>query len=420
MGGLKKTFVRGLYATILSTLVAFTTTASLFAQTFTVSGIVVDKSTGEPLPYATIRVENATVGTVTNLAGAFDFHVPTSFLNSRLKISMLGYESFAMALVQVRGQAIQRFELNPSLRFLEEVVVADSLSGDEILKLALSKIEDNYPMTPVLMDGFYRDVKKVGDHYAALLEAAIIIYDKSYKAPRDYTKLRERVGIVEIRKSYDYDESLTKYFEQYNMLEDLLLENNIKYRSFNDEPEFYAHLKRETINGYNDEPMYLISLELEGYDLKLYIDKESFGFYRLEFGYGAGVDPIMTYKKSRKLENHVMRLDKVVEFEPYKGKFYLKYIRSNYKNHWFNAETQEFEITTELMQELVINNLDTEDPEWIPSSDKMKRYGLQFQNETYNKEFWDNYNVIKESPVDELIIKDLEKNDSLELQFKNN
>jgi hypothetical protein len=418
--GLPKIFVRCFYPTIVSVLVVLATATSPLAQTFTVSGVVVDKSTGEPLPYATIRIENATLGTVSNLSGAFDFHVPTSYLKARLQISMLGYEPFSMPLVEIRGQTLQLFQLKPSIRLLSEVVIADSLSGEEIFKLALAKIEDNYPMTPVLMEGFYRDVKKVGDHYASLLEAAIIIYDKSYKAPRDYTKLRERVGIIEIRKSYDYNEALTKYFEQYNLLEDLLLENSVKYRAFNDEPEFYAHLKRETVIGYNNEPMYLISLVSEGYDLKLYIDRESFALYRLEFGYGDGTTPIMTYKKSRKLENHVMRLDKVVEFAPYKGKFYLKYIRANYKNHWIDAETQEFEITTELTQELMINAIETENPKWIPSSQKMKRYGLQFQNEPYNKEFWDNYNVIKESPIDALIIKDLERDASLELQFKDN
>lgn len=394
--------------------------SNTIAQTFTVSGVIVDEATGELLPYATIRVQGATIGTVSNLSGEFDFHIPTELLNSKLLISMLGYETYVLSLVEVRARAILRFELTPSLRLLSEVVVADSLSGEEIFRLALARIEDNYPMQPVLMDGFYRDVKKVGDRYASLLEAAIIIYDKNYKAPRDYTKLRERVGILELRKSFDYDESLTTYFEQYNMLEDLLLENNIKYRSFSDEPAFYEHLQRETIIGYNEEPLYLITLLTDDYDLKLFIDKESFGIYRMEFGYGDEKTPILKYKKSRKLENHVMRLDKVVDFELIDGIFYLNYMRSNYKNHWYNTETQEYEITTELFQELMINKVTTENPQWIKSSEKMKRYGLKFQNVPFNEEFWDNYNVIKETPLDKLIQKDLEQETTLDQQFKKN
>ena len=49
----------------------------------------------------------------------------------------------------------------------------------------------------------------------------------------------------------------------------------------------------------------------------------------------------------------------------------------------------------------------------------MKNYGLQYQDLKYNKAFWDNYNVIKESPLDRKIINDLEKNISLDKQFQN-
>lgn len=390
------------------------------AQSFTVSAIVVDDDTGEPLPYATVRISTANLGTVTNLAGEFDFHIPTAFLSENLRISMLGYETTLVSLVEIRAQNITEFRLKPTAQLLDEVVVKDSLTGGDILRIALSRIEENYPMEPVLMDGFYRDIKKVGDKHESLLEAAIVIYDKNYQAPRDYTRLRERVGIIEIRKSFDYKPALTKYFEQYNLLEDLLLENNVKYRSFNDEPEFYRNLKRTTIKGLDGQPMYLVSLVIPGYDLKLYIDKKSFAIYRLEFGWGDGETPILTYKKSRNLENNVMRLDKVVEFEPYNGVYYLKYIRSNYKNRWMNLATDSVETTTELYQELLINRIDTENPEWVKSSQKMKKYGLQFQNRPYNEEFWENYNVIKSTPLDQSIIRDLESEASLETQFKNN
>jgi hypothetical protein len=48
----------------------------------------------------------------------------------------------------------------------------------------------------------------------------------------------------------------------------------------------------------------------------------------------------------------------------------------------------------------------------------MRNYGLQYQDQPYNKNFWDNYNVIKATPLDKKIIKDLEKEVPLEKQFK--
>ena len=49
----------------------------------------------------------------------------------------------------------------------------------------------------------------------------------------------------------------------------------------------------------------------------------------------------------------------------------------------------------------------------------MKRYGLQYQDMPYNKKFWDNYNVIKDTPLDKEIMKDLEKYGDLNSQFEN-
>lgn len=387
-------------------------------NTITISGVVMDSETREPLPYATVGLVGLPIGTITNARGEFDFHIPATNVAETFQITMIGFESFRAPVTKVEHQT--EFLLVRSLTVLEEVVVSDSLAAGDIFKIALNRIPLNYPMEPVEMDGFYRDVKKVGDKYVSLLEAAITIYDKDYEAPRDYTKVRERVAIKEIRKSYDYDIAYAKYFEQYNLLEDLLLDNNVKYRSFNDEPQFYEMLKRKMVHGVDNKPLYLIFLSQPGYDLKVFIEPKTYGILRIEFGWGNGEEPIFTYKKNRKLMNNVMRLDKLVEFEPHNGKLYLKYIRTTYKNQWVNTQIGSDEQTTKLFQELLINNVNTKDPNWVSSSKKMKHYGLQYQHGVYNKVFWDNYNVIKETPLDKKIVEDLEEDMSLEEQFQDN
>jgi hypothetical protein len=49
----------------------------------------------------------------------------------------------------------------------------------------------------------------------------------------------------------------------------------------------------------------------------------------------------------------------------------------------------------------------------------MTNYGLQYQDLPYNKKFWDNYNVIKDTPLNKKILVDLEKIAPLEKQFEN-
>ncbi|RLD25225.1 MAG: hypothetical protein DRI71_00125 [Bacteroidetes bacterium] len=389
----------------------------LVAQTVTISGNVSDSNSGEPLAFATVALKNEPFGTITNLAGDFDFHVPKAYGSSVIVISTLGYVNFSISVNDARLQENLIVLLEAGHVVLDEVMVTEDLSAENLLRIAINNIEINYPMSPVSMDGFYRDTKKVDGEYVALLEAAVTIYDKDYSAPRDYTKLRERVSLVEVRRTHDYDFSLKKYFNQYNVMEDLLLENLVKYRTFNNEQEFYNGLSRKKVAGYNNQPIDLVFIELPDYTLKIYID-DNYGIRKIIFIWGDDISPIYTYRKSGKLENQVMKLEKQIEFQEYNGKLYLKYISARYQNNWIDRKSGELLLITERDQELLINKLNYANPQWIKNSKKMKRYGLQFQHEAYNKEFWAIYNTIKDLPLSNLAQKDLEKLFSLEEQFE--
>jgi hypothetical protein len=43
---------------------------------------------------------------------------------------------------------------------------------------------------------------------------------------------------------------------------------------------------------------------------------------------------------------------------------------------------------------------------------------LYTNNHIYNEEFWDNYNILKETPIDKKLREDLEKKVSLDEQFR--
>ena len=58
----------------------------MFSQ---ISGIVMDKSSGYPLQYATILVENMDIGTTSDLEGKFK--LPEDILNKTLNISAIGF-----------------------------------------------------------------------------------------------------------------------------------------------------------------------------------------------------------------------------------------------------------------------------------------------------------------------------------------
>ena len=385
----------------------------------TISGKILDEESGEPLSFASIGLENSSLGTISNTQGEFDFHLPLTMISRNLIINMLGYEPFRKPFDSFSKTDLNIINMQKSTTMLDEVIIVDSLSGGDILRIALARIEQNYPMSEYSMKGFYRDIKKVNGEYISLLEAALEIYDKDYSEPRNPLKLRERVGLKEVRKSLNYEYAFKKYFDQYNLLEELLLENNIKYRSFTSEPAFYENLKRENNSNIGSSNVYKLELFADrGYQLTIYIDTDDYGIHKLIYKNGDGNVPLEEINHSGKRVENLMHQEKSIEFNKFEDKYYLKYLQVKTNFKWINMNNNTVEAETELFQELLINQVNTENPVWISTSDKMKRYGLQYQDLPYNKEFWDNYNVIKDTPLNTEIIQDLEKYGDLNSQFE--
>jgi hypothetical protein len=383
------------------------------SQDMTVSATLLDKETNEPLGYASVGLKSLAIGTISNANGEFDFHMPAEYRNEVIVISMLGYKNFEAPVWSLVGtDQVIKMEKSPIV--LEEIVVSDTLRGQDIIEIALSRIEQNYPMKPFLLDGFYRDVKKVGGTYISLLEAAVRIYDENYEEPRNKYKLRESVRLIEVRQSLGYESRFTMYFDQDNLLEDLLLHNNIRYRHFTDGEEVFSKIVREKNTFYNDRETYVISYQGDYY-MKLIIDKEDFSIIHFEFQQGFENDYL---GKRKDLVSKFAGIRKIIEYKKVQGKMYPSFMSINSKINWYDIETNELKFETELFQELLINKVTADAKERIRSTEKMRNYGLQFQDRPYNKAFWDNYNVIKETPLDQQILKDLEKHAPLKVQFE--
>ena len=382
------------------------------AQKITLSTRVVDRVSLEPLPFASVGIKGKSTGTITNLQGEFDFHIPVEFRNEILVISILGYENFEAPMWSLLESKPEYIAMNKSTTVLEEVVVTDSLRGGEVLKIAMARIQNNFPMEPFLMNGFYRDVKKVEGTSIALLEAAVKIYDENYIEPRNKSKLRERVKLVEVRKSLGYDNQYTPFFRQRNLLEDLLLHNNIRYRQIDDHEAFFESLRREPDSYYNGHQVYVIS-HVEDFNFRIYISKDDYAINHLQFQITGE-----NLERKKNLVSKEVTYVKTIDFKPFNGKMYLNYITVTTKEKWFDDVTAEFKFETELQQSLLINEIQANTQERI--ADKMRNYGLQFQDYPYNKSFWDDYNVIKETPIDRKILDDLERVAPLEMQFQNN
>jgi hypothetical protein len=386
--------------------------ASVWAQSLTVTARIRDKETNEPLAFASVGIKGQPIGTISNADGEFDFHFPLDLRNEILVISMLGYKNYESPVWTLLDSPDQILFLEKSPIILEEIVVTDTIKGGDVLRIALSRIDHNFPMQPFLLDGFYRDVKKVGGTYISLLEAAVKIFDENYGEPRNKHKLRERVRLIEVRKSLGYESKFTTYFDQANLLEDLLLENSIRYRHIEENEEFFESLGRGKNSFFDGHEVYMVTNSDS--TLQLYVDKEDFSIIHLEYETN---NPPAEIQKKKNLVSKYVGSRKKLDFKRYNGKMYPSFFEMSTKINWFDIETGQLKFETELFQQLLINNVTTQVDDRINSTERMRNYGLQYQDQPYNKKFWDSYNVIKETPLDKAILTDLEKDGPLEKQF---
>lgn len=383
------------------------------AQKITISGKALDKETKEALQFASVGILGKPIGTITNLQGEFDFHIPSELRNNIFAINMLGYKSYEAPVWSLLSDTVLIL-LEKSNVLLQEVIISDSLSGGDILHIALTRIDSNYPNEPFMMEGFYRDLKKVANTYVSLLEAAVKLYDEDYKEPRNKFKLRERVALKEVRRSLGYSSKFTSFFDQGNLLEDLLLHNSIRYRHIPEEDAFLKQLTREADNYFNNQAVYVVSHKQD--QMTILIDKKTFAIIHFE---DENTSDVFVGKK-RGLVSKLVKVKRIIDYKLFDDKLYLNYLTVDSQINWYDNETNELKFVTELQQQLLINQIKPKTSERISMRERMKSYGLQYQDQAYNKEFWNNYNVIKASQLDKKIILDLEKSESLESQFNDN
>jgi hypothetical protein len=386
-----------------------------YAQTITLTGRVADKTTKESLPFASLRIAEKLMGTVANEHGEFTLLIPEEFKNEIVIVSMLGYRNYESPVWSLLSSSTITIFLNPSPTILNEVTVRDSLSGRDILDLTFKRFNDNYTTKPYLFHSFYRDIKKVGGTYVSVLEAALKIYDNNFEEPRNKFKLHESVELLEVRRSLGYDHKFKTYFKDGNLLEDLLLQNPIRYYHLNTNDKTIT-LERKPDSYYNNSETFVVVQKTNQYVATLFIDKKTFAIMRIEWREPAS-DKVIS--RNQTLHGLSGGAQKVFDFVRIQDKMYLNYATINSKILWHDANTNKLKFETELFQQLLVNEVDINTRERIIPEKRMRSNALSHQQFNYNKAFWNNYNLIKDSPEDQKIIEDLKASGLDETIFDN-
>jgi len=412
----------------------------LQAQDFVkISGKVIDKTTGEPLLFATISIKGKSEGTITNLDGEFDFFVSNQYVTDTLTISHIGYDTYRTSIGEIIDKPQLEIGLSENIITLDEIQIeAERLTANKIMSEALENLSKNYATQPFVMKGFFRDLRDQNHQSAYLVEAAVEVYDPGIQLEKEDKKKKRKLFFIKgIRVSHNYlNELITPALSRQNWLT-----RNVEYEYWS--RRLYKGLiankkeyELEDIIYKGDKLLYVISsggtaaksyLALQHKDLRYeyinryYIDTETYAIHKIEYlenpleGIYVGIE--------RPYEGDTLYYSKkgwndVYEFEEYKGKMYLKYYSTKYAFDIYNTQTESVYLDLAFSTTFMVTDIEIENA-GKPKGIRMNRNkSLILQATAYDSDFWSKESNVKLVPLTQKQIRGLERKVPLEEQFK--
>ena len=424
----------------------------LFCQNKTVeaSGQVLDAKTMQPVPFASARFLQSSIGISCNENGYFRLFTPY-YQNDTLQISCIGYETVFISASNLNQKTIV---LRPVVVSLNEVTIIKEIPIDEILVKMLEALREKHISSPHQQWGFYKTSTNVAGKYVGFSENLCAIYNQGYN--ENFSKDKYKYLSTDMSKNtetrasnYSYSHNRNGYpgkgIEALGLLTmkkniihgDLLSKNTNKYFDWTIQDKVYL----------KDEIIYILAFSpKENYLKKRLKEPEVYSsifrgiyagrvFVNAKNGYvptkiEIETAPYTTLLKKiiNKSTNYISELKEelvTIQYENFRGNYFLSRIsyEQNYLDFgWSPNESpaQKVKISSEL-------NITTLNNKLISNHDLSTIFGeyeqfddIKLQTEgdkyaTYRPVFWGKY------PIDNILIEDLQtSNTPLETQFKAN
>jgi hypothetical protein len=182
-------------------------------QTDFIAGKVINPVTSSPIPFATIKLKYNQLGVYANAEGDFKIARNPEFHDDSLLISCIGFKQNSLAFKNLNEKTNNKIFLTPVVYGLAEVKVTASLSrlnSVAIIRKAIRKILDNYPIYPYNYIAYYRDYQKKEGNYLNLNEAIIQTLDNGFTTESILNKYR----LLDFKKNTDFPRmNISPYYD---------------------------------------------------------------------------------------------------------------------------------------------------------------------------------------------------------------
>lgn len=370
---------------------------ALQAQQTTLSGIVTDAKSGNPIAQATVAM--AGVSVVTNDDGMFTLKVKPAA--GTLTVSHIGYRTVRVK-VSDNHSAPVTVRLQPTAIQLKEVVVWNE-DPWKLIEQALEKVPDNYNTTPQLYRCFYRETAQKRSRYIFVAEGVVDMYKTGYQK----TVYRDRVAIVKGRRLVSPKQSDTlgvKVLGGPTLPVQLDVVKNTAFLLNQEELSKYT-LGMAPAAVIDDRLQYVITLTPyveQSYPLsygKLYIDRETLAFTRVELSLDMSdrqkASNYMLHKKPHGVRFKPKEMSCLIDYRTVDGKTTIHYVRNTFR---FGCDWKRrlFSTNFTAVAELVVTDR-LPDVRPISGRESFDSRDAFFDHVDYfrDPDFWKDYNIIE-------------------------
>lgn len=376
----------------------------LFSQQLPVgvSGTVTDAGTGQPIPAVNISVNGS--GTISNAAGEFRLMLPVQGQQDTLRLSCMGYRVKYLPIKDMLQKTGLVITLQRGSLELKEVTIAVK-DPVKLIEAAVRRIPDNYINRPHQVSGFYRAVTTRDQDYMQISEAVFDIYSQGYNDPAG-----NQLYLVAVRHIMDEEacHGLDLGLKPDNLFSYDLVKQITSNKIFSKDGLKDNVFVFQGMVDYKGAPAYEITFDQrEGvkkslYRGKIYLDKTSLAFLKIEYGLSprglpyASYGNVVTKALMNVLDIHIAPRKEVlsVEYQELGGRWILSGV-TNSATMNFRSKRRHYNFTSTTKVDYIITRVDTT---VIAPASAGRRLGnnklIEFQTTPLDAAFWRRNTII--------------------------
>ncbi len=358
---------------------------------------------GEPLAFASIRLNRNGIGTLTNEDGRFRLSWAEKSNSDSLIFSFMGYKEVRLSVQQfISGGAQLKMNLAPAE--LESITVT-SITAIDLVKRAVGKIPDNYFQKQHVMHGFYRIHTRKGQEQLMLSEAVFDILNPGYTSSQSNSfRLTQMRSVQDEEGSHGIDLGMKpNEIYRYDIIRELSESKLLNKSGLNNHT--FRFLKRTTLNG---RPVHQVAFDQKDglkesfYKGTLYIDVETDAIAAIRFGrspkgisyarYGSGAE--RTLLKLMGMQIDINKDDLFIQYQSLGDRWVLSNVQ-NINEYRFRNKKRRYDFTADIRVDYVITGIDTNGAMSFSGKETLgNNKFIEYQERPFEKDFWKDHTIL--------------------------